>query len=100
MMSERITVVGLGDSLAPASKSLAAMKIALDAAVAARADVELFDIRALDLLFFRPGMGQASAAARRWAEAAVKRLDISGAARSIMGRSVVRSRTPWTGCRS
>jgi len=70
MMSERITVVGLGDSLAPASKSLAALKIALDAAVAAGADVELFDIRALDLLFFRPGMGQASAAARRWAEAA------------------------------
>jgi FMN reductase len=68
-MSERIRVVGLGGSLAPASKSLAALRIALDAAEAG-ADVELFDIRALDLPLFRPGMGEAPAAARRWAEAA------------------------------
>ena len=45
-MSERIMVVGLGGSLAPASKSLAALKIALDAAAEAGAGVELFDIRA------------------------------------------------------
>jgi FMN reductase len=70
MMSERIKVVGLGGSLAPASKSLAALKIALDAAADAGAEIELFDIRSMELPLFRPGMGEAPAAARRWAEAA------------------------------
>jgi NAD(P)H-dependent FMN reductase len=70
LMSERIKVVGLGGSLAPASKSLAALKIVLDGAAEAEAEIELFDIRTLDLPLFRPGMGEAPAVARRWAEAA------------------------------
>ena len=69
-MSTQIKVVGLGGSLAPASKSLAALKIALDAAAEAGAAIELFDIRALNLPMFTPGTGEAPAPARRLAEAA------------------------------
>jgi len=69
-MIEHIKVMGLGGSLAPASRSLAALKIALEAAAEAGAEIELFDIRALNLPMFTPGMGEAPAAARQLAEAA------------------------------
>jgi FMN reductase len=69
-MSESIKVVGLGGSLAPASKSLAALKIALEAAADAGAKIELFDIRTLKLPLFMPGIGEAPAVARQLAEAA------------------------------
>ena len=54
-MVEQPLVVGLGGSLARASKSLAALKIALGAAAEAGAETELFDIRSLDLPMFVPG---------------------------------------------
>lgn len=49
-----ISVVGLGGSLAPASTSLTALRVALDAAEEAGADVELLDLRQLHLPVFRP----------------------------------------------
>jgi NADPH-dependent FMN reductase len=47
-------VVGLGGSLRQPSRSLAALKIAIEAAEHAGATVRLFDVRALDLPFFVP----------------------------------------------
>ena len=42
-------VVALGGSLAPASTSLAALKVAVEGAAEAGAATELFDVRVLDL---------------------------------------------------
>jgi FMN reductase len=69
-MSNSLKVIGLGGSLARTSTSLAALNVALEGAADAGAAIELFDIRALDLPFFVPGMGQAPASAVRLAEAA------------------------------
>jgi FMN reductase len=69
-VTEYLKVVGLGGSLAAKSTSLAALRIALDAAAEAGAEIELFDIRELDLPLYRPGMGEAPPAAIRLAEAA------------------------------
>jgi len=63
-----VKVVGLGGSLAPASKSLAALKVALRGAEKAGADVDLFDIRLLDLPLYAPNL-QAPDAALRMCEA-------------------------------
>ncbi len=49
-----IKVVGLGGSLADDSTSLSALKIGLQGAAAAGAEVQLFDIRELDLPLFDP----------------------------------------------
>ena len=46
-------IVGLGGSLRTPSASLSALQVALDAASAAGADVELLDIAHLDLPFYR-----------------------------------------------
>jgi len=54
-MIERPFVVGLGGSLAPKSKSLAVLEIALDAAAQAGAETQLFDIRTLNLPMYVPG---------------------------------------------
>jgi len=48
-------IVGLGGSLSPSSSSRRALEVALDAAAAAGADVELLDVRALDLPFYGAG---------------------------------------------
>lgn len=61
-------VVGLGGSLNPPSRSLAALELALQAAEAAGAHVRLFDLRALDLPLFVPG-ADATAAAEEYADA-------------------------------
>jgi FMN reductase len=68
-----VKVVGMGGSLAPASKSLAALKVALRGAEKAGADVELFDIRTLDLPMYAPNREAPEAALRMceavyWAE--------------------------------
>lgn len=47
-------ITGLGGSVAQPSTSLAALKIALDAAAEAGAEVELFDIREMNLPMFDP----------------------------------------------
>jgi FMN reductase len=61
-MDEPVKVVGLGGSLAPASKSLAALKVAMRGAESAGAQVELFDIRVLDLPLYTPSMKAPEAA--------------------------------------
>ena len=53
-MNGRIRVVGIGGSLATASSSLAALKIALEGAAEAGASTEIFDVRALDLPMYSP----------------------------------------------
>jgi FMN reductase len=63
-----IKVVGLGGSLAEHSASLAALEIALKGAEAAGAQVELFDVRSLNLPLYDPDAGKAPEAARRLAE--------------------------------
>jgi FMN reductase len=63
----KIKVVGLGGSLADRSASRAALEIALKGAEGAGAQVEMFDVRKLDLPLYDPN-GEAPEAARRLAE--------------------------------
>ena len=53
-MTEKLTIVGLGGSLAQTSRSLAALRIALDGAAGAGAATELLDLRELDLPMYNP----------------------------------------------
>lgn len=55
-MQEVLRVVGLGGSLAQASNSLAALRIALAGAEEAGAEVELLDIKTLDLPMYQAGI--------------------------------------------
>ena len=63
-MQEVIKVVGLGGSLSAASTSLAALRIALEGALEAGAEVQLMDIKELDLPMFQSGMETPEAALR------------------------------------
>jgi FMN reductase len=65
-----ISIVGMGGSLAANSSSLAALRIALDAAGEAGARIELFDVASLDLPLYEPGTRSVPGDARRLAEAA------------------------------
>ena len=49
-------IVGLGGSLAAASQSLTALRVAAEAAEEEGADVSIFEVRELDLPFFVPGL--------------------------------------------
>ena len=60
----RIRVVGIGGSLAAASASLTALKVALDGAAAAGASTEVLDLRVLDLPMFLPTVEPPEAAVR------------------------------------
>jgi FMN reductase len=60
--------VGLGGSLAEGSASRAALEIALKGAEEAGAQVEMFDVRKLDLPLYDPNGGEVPEAARRLAE--------------------------------
>jgi FMN reductase len=53
-MTGQLTIVGLGGSLARVSRSLAALKVALEGAAAAGASTTLLDLRELDLPMFNP----------------------------------------------
>ena len=53
-VTERLTIVGLGRSLARASRSLAALQVALDGAAEAGASTKLLDLRELDLPMYDP----------------------------------------------
>jgi FMN reductase len=53
-MSDQLTIVGLGGSLARTSRSLAALKVALDGASEAGAATTLLDLRELDLPLYNP----------------------------------------------
>lgn len=68
-MTSTLRVVGIGGSLAADSRSLAALRIALDGAAEAGADVTLFDVRALNLPFYVPDESPVPAAARELADA-------------------------------
>jgi FMN reductase len=61
-MADRPKVVGLGGSLSAHSSSLAALKIALEAAAERGAETVLFDVRTMDLPMFRRGVDPPSAA--------------------------------------
>ena len=57
-MTEPLTIVGLGGSLAQTSRSLAALRIALDGAAGAGAATELLDLRELNLPIRYVGVGE------------------------------------------
>jgi FMN reductase len=65
----RVTIVGLGGSLARPSSSLAALTVALEGARDFGADVRLFDLRGMDLPMFVPGAEAVPAAARELCDA-------------------------------
>src|SRR6202030_1536390 len=64
-----VTIVGLGGSLAPHSTSLSALSVALDGARDYGADVQLFDLRELNLPMFIPDTDPVPAAARELCDA-------------------------------
>src|SRR3954447_9043176 len=51
---EQLTIVGLGGSLARSSRSLAALRVALDGAAEAGASTTLLNLRELDLPMYNP----------------------------------------------
>jgi FMN reductase len=53
-MNERLAIVGLGGSLARVSRSRAALIVALEGAATAGADIELLDLRELELPMYDP----------------------------------------------
>ena len=53
-MTRRLAIVGLGGSLAQGSRSLAALRVALDGAADAGAATTLLDLRELDLPMYNP----------------------------------------------
>jgi FMN reductase len=53
-VTARLTIVGLGGSLARGSRSLAALRVALDGAAEAGAATTLLDLRELDLPMYKP----------------------------------------------
>ena len=53
-MTQTLTVVGLGGSLARASRSLAALRVALDGAAEAGGSTRLLNLRELDLPMYNP----------------------------------------------
>jgi FMN reductase len=65
----RATIVGLGGSLARHSTSLSALRVALDGAREYGADVQLFDLRELNLPMFVPDADPTPAAARELCDA-------------------------------
>ena len=54
IVTERLAIVGLGGSLARASRSLAALRVALDGAAEAGAATTLLNLRELDLPMYDP----------------------------------------------
>ncbi|MGB9179944.1 MAG: NADPH-dependent FMN reductase [Pyrinomonadaceae bacterium] len=69
MMAKEIKVVGLGGSLAESSSSLAALKIALEGAAEAGAQIKLLDIRELNLPMYVPGIKDVTGNVHRLCEA-------------------------------
>lgn len=63
-MGSSSTVVGLGGSMSPSSRSLAALKVALQGAEQAGTVTQLFDVRGLNLEVYVPGFEPPEAALR------------------------------------
>ena len=53
-MTQPLTIVGLGGSLARTSRSLAALQVALEGAAEAGASTKLLNLRELDLPMYNP----------------------------------------------
>jgi len=68
-VTEPLTVVGLGGSLARASRSLAALHVALEGAADAGASTKLLNLRELDLPMYNPDEGEPPPAASTLIEA-------------------------------
>ena len=68
-MTETLTIVGLGGSLARTSRSLAALRIALDGAGEAGATTTLLNLRELDLPMYNPEQREPHPAASTLIEA-------------------------------
>jgi FMN reductase len=68
-MTRTLTIVGLGGSLARASKSRAALQLALEGAASAGAETTLLDLRELDLPMYNPDDDEPTDAAARLIEA-------------------------------
>ena len=81
----RVTIVGLGGSLAPHSTSLSALSVALDGARDYGADVRLFDLRELNLPMFIPDTDPTPAAARELCDAGGVRHGLRAFARAFSG---------------
>jgi FMN reductase len=60
-ITPRLKIVGIGGSMAVPSSSLAALQVALTGAAEAGADIQLFDIRLLNLPIYMPGATEAEA---------------------------------------
>jgi FMN reductase len=67
-MADRLTIVGLGGSLASVSRSRAALVAALEGVAAAGADVELLDLRELDLPLYNSDHEEPTESAARLIE--------------------------------
>jgi FMN reductase len=65
----RVGIVALGGSLAQHSTSLSALKVALEGARDFGAEVQLFDLRELNLPMFVPGLESVPVAARELCDA-------------------------------
>ena len=68
-MTQPLTIVGLGGSLARVSSSRAALHVALEGAAAAGAETRLLDLRALDLPMYDPDDHEPTDAASELLEA-------------------------------
>ena len=67
-MANRLTIVGLGGSLAQISRSRAALQVALDGAASAGAKTELLDLHELELPIYNPDNDEPTPAAARLIE--------------------------------
>jgi multimeric flavodoxin WrbA len=97
-MTKRLTIVGLGGSLAKTSRSRAALRMALEGAASAGAETTILDLRELALPMYNPDDDEPTAAAERLIESATAPTECSGAARCTRERSRARSRMRSTGC--
>jgi FMN reductase len=68
-MTNTLKIVGLGGSLAEASRSRAALRVALEGAAGAGAETTLLDLRELDLPMYNPDKEEPTTAAIRLIEA-------------------------------
>ena len=71
--TRKLTIVGLGGSLARISKSRAALRKALEGAEAAGAQTVLLDLRELDLPMYNPDDDEPGEAATRVIESFMQR---------------------------
>src|SRR2546429_9490570 len=97
-MKNRLTIVGLGGSMARVSRSRAALVSALEGAASAGADTELLDIRTLDLPMYSPDNHQSTEAATRLIQSCSAADGMPWGAPMSQGPIPGPSQTPPHGC--